>query len=221
MSQNDNGATPAAPASGTPPAQPAATPPAAQGETVTLTKAEAEQLRKDAARASANQSDADRWRAAQKRGHFRAPAAPVTPPTAEEKAAQAADEDRKAERGLMALALDPSLRTLLDSDPTLRDMLTKNPLAVLPIYAPDAFDAEDAVGLVKNALTERATKIAPAAPATPPPANQPSTPSAPPTGGVNPPSKEVNEEVEKARKEPNTERAVAGMIGAKIRAGKK
>lgn len=221
MSQNDNGATPAAPTSGNPPAQPAATPPAAQGETVTLTKSEVEQLKKDAARAAANQSDADRWRAAQKRGHFK-PSAPAAPAqTAEERASQAADEDRKAERGLMALALDPSLRTLLDSDPTLRDMLTKNPLAVLPIYAPDAFDAEDAVGLVKNALTERATKIAPAAPATPPPANPPSTPPAPPTGGVNPPSKEVNEDVEKARKEPNTERAIAGMIGAKLKAGRK
>src|SRR3972149_6015484 len=58
----------------------------------------------------------------------------------------------------------------------------------------------------------------------PPPANPPPPPLAtPPVGAINANDKPINEEVEAARKLPNTERAIAGMIGAKLRAsgGKK
>lgn len=213
-------ATPAVPGSGTPPAAPAATPANPQPEKVTLEKEAHDQLVKDAARASEAQSRADRYESILKKnglfggGHFK-PATPVTPPTPEERQAQAADEDRKAERGLMSLALDPAYREVLDKDSTLRDLLTKNPLAVLPILAPDALDADDAVSLVKESLNRRKPAASPPTPPTPP--------ATPPVGGVNPQDKPVNEAVEAARKIPNTERAVAGMIGARLKeaAGKK
>ena len=150
-------------------------------------------------------------------GHFK-PATPATPPTPEERQAQAADEDRKAERGLLGIALDPAYREVLDKDPTLRDLLIKNPLAILPVLAPDALDADDAVSLVKEALNKRKVGATfPVPPVTPP------APVVPPVGAVNANDVPVNEEVEAARKLPNTERAVAGMIGAKLRAsaGKK
>ncbi len=209
-------ATPAVPA--TPAPAPAATP-APQPETVTLSKEQHDQLVRDAARAPEAQSRADRYKGILEKngllgdGHFK-PANPVTPPTPEERQAAGAAEDRKAEKGLLALALDPAYRAVLDADPTLRDMLTKNPLAVLPVFASEALDADDAVGLVRDMLKKRAT------PATPAPVTPPATPT-PPTGAVNPSDKPVNAEVEAARKNPNTERAIAGMIGAKIRtAGK-
>lgn len=216
-------ATPAVPANGEQPSPaPAATPAvSAPEESVTLDKKAHDQLIRDAARASEAQSRADRYEGILKKNgllggsHFK-PRTPATPPSAEEQQAAAAEEDRKAERGLMALALDPAFRDVLDADPTLRQMITTNPLAVLPLLAPDALDADDAIGLVKEALGKR--KPAPAAPATPPatpPA--PATPPTPPAGGVNPPSKDVDEEYEAARKLPNTESAIAGMIkiGAK------
>ena len=210
-------ATPAVPVGGTPPAAPAATPAPVAAEKVTLPKEEHDQLVRDAARAGEAQSRADRYENLLKKngliggsGHFQ-PATPATPPTPEERQAAAADEDRKAEKGLLGLALDPVYREVLDKDPTLRDLLTKSPLAILPILAPDALDADDAVALVREALNKR--KPAPVLPATPP-----ATPLAvPPVGGVNPPDKPVNEAVEMARKIPNTERAVAGMIGARLR----
>lgn len=218
-------ATPPVQPVGTPPAAPGATPAANAADMVNLSKEAHDQLVKDAARASEAQSRADRYEGILKKngliggGHFK-PAVPVTPPTPEERQAQAADEDRKAEKGLLGIALDPVYREVLDKDPTLRDLLTKNPLAVLPILAPDALDADDAVGLVKDALKKRNLNSVP--PATPP-ANPPATPATPPPGAVNPQDKPVNEEVEAARKLPNTERAVAGMIAAKLRAsaGKK
>src|SRR3990167_1820451 len=155
------------------PAVPAATP-APQPETVTLDKQAHNQLVRDAARAGEAQSRADRLEALAKKngllggGHFK-PATPVTPPTPEERQAAGAEEDRKAEKGLLGLALDPAYRTVLDADPTLRDLLTKNPLAVLPVFAPDALDADDAVGLVRDMLKKRATPATPApvVPATP------------------------------------------------------
>lgn len=214
----ESAATPVVPASGTTPAAPAATP-AVETEKVTLTKEQHDQLLRDAARGSTNQRKADLYdRTVGSKGnsHFR-PQTPPTPPTEDEKAASAAAEDRKAERGLMSLALDPAYRQVLDSDPTLRDLLTKNPLAILPVLAPDALDADDAVSLVREALEKRKTPAA-AAPATP------AAPVAtPPIGGINPTDKPVNDEVEQARKNPNAERAVAGMIGARLRAnaGKK
>ncbi len=219
-------ATPTVPQNGTPPAAPVATPANPQPEEkVTLDKKAHDQLVKDAARAGEAQSRADRYEGILKKngliggGHFR-PAAPATPPTQEEKEANASAEDRKAERGLMALALDPEYREIIDKDPTLRDVLSKNPLAILPIMAPEALDADDAISLVKEALGKRKSAAAAPAnlPATPP---VPATPPAPPAGGINPSDAPVNEEVEAARKLPNTERAVAGMIGARLKAGKK
>ena len=215
-------ATPAVPGNGTPPVAPAATPANLQPEKVTLEKAAHDQLIRDAARAGEAQSRADRYENILKKngliggGHFK-PATPVTPPTPEERQAQAADEDRKAEKGLLALALDPAYREVFDKDTTLRDLLTKNPLAILPVLAPDALDADDAVSLVKEALNKR--KPAPTFPATPPP----TPPATPPVGAINANDKPVNEDVEAARKNPNTERAIAGMIGAKLKAsaGKK
>ena len=211
----------------TPPVQPGATPPAAPGATpaagtemLTLSKVEVEQLRRDAARASSNQRKADLYdRTVGGRGtsHFK-PTAPATPPTQEELKENAVAEDRKAEQGLMRLALDPAYRSALDSDPTLRDLLSKNPLAVLPILAPDALDAEDAVGLVREALSKRSAP--PASPATPP--ATPPAPPAPPAGGINPTATVPDEEYEAARKLPKTENAIAGMIRASAkRMGKK
>lgn len=213
-------ALPSAETPAVPPATPLATPAVPPAETVTLPKEEHDRLKRDAARASEAQSRADRLDAARRRnpGHF-TPQAPVTPPSPEEAASRAADEDRKAERGLMALALDPSVREVLDADATLRDMLTKNPLAVLPVLAPDAIDAEDAISLVRDALTKRAEGLK--KPVTPPadtPSTPPnSTPPTPPAGGVNPPDKPVDAEYEAARKHPNTENAIAGMIKVGIK----
>lgn len=205
MSEKD-GATPIAPAVATPPST----------ETVSLSKGDHEQLVRDAARASSAQSDADRYKNLLVKngllggsGHFK-PAAPVTPPTQEERAAQGAEEDRKAERGLMGIALDPAYREVLDKDSTLRDMLTKNPLALLPVFAPDALDADDAVSLVRQALDKRKAPVAsfPVAPVTPP--------ATPPAGAVNAQGKEVNEGVEAARKISDPQRAVAGMLKARF-----
>lgn len=215
-------ATPGANNGGTPPATPPATPALPAAEMVSLSKEAHEQLVRDAARTSEAQSRADRYENLLKKngllggGHFR-PAPSATPPTPEERQAAAAGEDLKAERGLIALALDPIYREVLDKDPTLRDLLTKNPLAILPVFAPDALDADDAVLLVKEALNKRKVVTPPATPPIPP------APATPPAGGINPSDKPVNEEVEAARKNPKTENAIAGMIGARLKmnAGKK
>lgn len=214
-----NAATPVVPTTDAPVA-PTATPAVNATDAVSLSKEAHDQLVKDAARASEAQARADRFENILKKngliggGHFKT-ATPETPPTPEERQAQAADEDRKAERGLMSLALDPAYRAALDADPTLRDLLTKNPLAVLPILAPDALDADDAVSLVREALVKRATPVNPLPPTPPVP------PATPPSGAVNPKDEPVNEEVEAAKKLPNTERAVAGMIGARLKGMKK
>jgi hypothetical protein len=84
-------------------------------------------------------------------------------------------QDRKAERGLIALALQPEYRDVLDADPTFRDMLTKAPLSVLPLYAPDSVDAEDAVQQITELLNDRKAKLAPA-PAAPAPEPVPAAP---------------------------------------------
>lgn len=215
-------ATPPVSPAATPPATPGATPANPQPETVTLDKKAHDQLVKDAARASTAQSDADRYKNQLQKhgliggGHFK-PATPATPPTPEERQAAGAEEDRKAEKGLIALALDPIYREVLDKDPTLRDLLVKNPLAVLPILAPEALDADDALTLVKDALNKRKPVAPPATPPTPP------APATPPVGAINANDKPVNEAVEAARKLPNTERAIAGMVGARLKenAGKK
>lgn len=204
----------------TPSTPPTATPATSEPEKVTLDKKAHDQLVKDAARASTAQSTADRYGNVLKRhgllggqGHFKT-SQPVTPPSEEEAQAAGLEEDRKAERGLIALALDPAHRQVLDADPTLRDMLTKNPLAVLPIYAADALDADDAVSLVKEALVKRQADTPPANPEEKKPEE---TPATPPAGGVNPQDNPVNEEVEVAKKNPKTENAIAGMIGARLK----
>lgn len=212
MSEENNAATPGANNGGTPPAQQPATPAKTEGFVLTFkTKEEMENFQRDAARAPTLQSKADRWDryVGKNGGHFK-PATPATPPTPEELAAHGAEEDKKAERGLLAIAADPTFREVFDADPTLRDLFTKNPLAVLPIYANDALDADDALDLVKDALTKLKK------PATPP-TTPPATPPTPPAGGVNPNDKAVDEEYEKARKNPNTETALAGMIKSKMK----
>lgn len=207
-------------ASGNPSPAPAATPTPTE-ESVTLSKKEHDQLARDAARASGNQRKADLYdrTVGSQGGHFRTPAAPAAAPSPEEAAANAQAEDAKAARGLTALAADPAYRDVLDADPTLRNLLIQNPLAVLPVYASDAVDADDAVGLVKEAL-EGLKKPAEATPPAEPAA--PAAPQvAPPAGAVNPPAAAApNEEAyATAMKDPNTENALIGMIGAKITGG--
>lgn len=210
------------------PATPAAepqTPPANEGLVLTFkSKEEKEQFERDAARARTNQSKADRYdRIVGKGGHF-APAsqAPATPPTAEELAEKAAGEDRKAERGLLGIAADPKFRAVFDADPTLRETFTKNPLAVLPLLAPDALDAEDALALVTEALEKRGESIK--KPETPPaddknPDGTPKTPPAtPPAGGVNVNDTLPNKAAEEALKHVNPEVAVAGSIKERLKA---
>lgn len=207
-------ATPGADTPQNPPATPPATPATPAAESVTLTKEAHDKLVRDAARASEAQSRADRLEAARRRnpGHF-TPQPPATPPSPEDAAARAAEEDRKAERGLLSLAVDPAFREVLDADQTLRDMLTRNPLAVLPVLAPDAIDAEDAISLVREALNKRA---AAKKPATPPADTPPTTPPTPPVV-PNPQDKPTDAEYEAARKHPSTEAAVAGMIKVGIK----
>ena len=206
------GATPEKDNSGTPPTPAPATPSGNQEGTVTLSKEEADQLKRDAARAASNQRKADLYdrTVGSGKGHFK-PITPITPPTEDEKQEQAAIEDRKAERGLFALAADPTYREALDADPMLRDLLFVNPLAVLSVFAPDAFDAEDAISLVKERLAVRVAEIKAKAilPATPP-VTPPATPSA---GGVNPPGATTPDaEYEEARKNPNIHQAISGMV---------
>lgn len=217
-------ATPAPAAPATPAPAAPATPAASQGETVTLPKAEADQLARDAARARRLQRANDRRGQS---GHFTPESqTPVNPPSKEELVEKAHQEDAKAERGLTKLALDPKYRPLLDADPTLREMLTNNPLAVLPIFANDAMDAEDAIELVTEAFDKRLVSLKPAE--TTPPAEEknpdgtPKTPQAapatPPAGGVNVQTDLPNKAAEEALKNPNTERAVAGSISERLKA---
>lgn len=203
----------------TPPATPVATPAETQPEStpvVTLSKEEHEQLARDAARARANQSKADRYDRMVSKGHFNnAPQAPATP-SPEDAAERASVEDRKAERGLLAMASDPKYRPLFDADPTLREMIVSNPLAVLPIYASDALDADDALALISEKFGERLTKLQP--PATPPAPETPTAPPAtPPAGAINASEELPNQEYEAASKHPVTENAIAGMVQAKLR----
>lgn len=196
------------------PVTPAATPATTQPESVTLTKEQHDQLARDAARARANQSKADRYDRMMSGGsHFHAQA-PVTPPTEEERAEKAQQEDRKAERGILSLAGESKYRALFDADPTLHEMFRKNPLSVLPLLAPEALDAEDAMSLITEKLDERLTRLAPATPAAPKEEPKPATP---PAGGVNTQTDLPNEEYEAARKLPGTEQAIAGMVRAGLK----
>lgn len=212
-------ATPAKENGGTPPTPPAATPANPQAEKVTLTKEEHDQLQRDAARARQNQRKADlydRTVGSGKKGHFSPESqTPATPPSKEELEERAAEEDRKAEKGIIRLAVDPKYRDLLDADPTLRGMMTNNPLAVLPLFANDALDAEDAIALVTEELDKRlATFKKPATDGggNPPKDEKKPQDTTPPAGAPNPSGTVPDEEYEAAKKNPNTERAVAGMI---------
>lgn len=194
--------------------------PPASAETVTLTKEQHEQLTRDAARAASAQRKLDRYEQANGRAngtHFKSGTPAKAPEPKEGQEDQGIVEDRKAERGLMTIAADPAFREVLDADPTLRNLLTQNPLGVLPLLAPDALDAEDAIDLVRGKLVERASglKKPPAVTPEPKPADAP-VPKSPPAGGVNATTTEVDARYEEAKKLPNTERAIAGMIGAKL-----
>lgn len=208
------------------PAAPAATPAKPpESETVTLSKAEHEQLSRDAARAASAQSRADRLEKILGRSNggstFKepTPAAKAPEPSEEDRRAQATQEDVKASRGLTSLAVDPTYREILDADPTLRDLLIKNPLAALPLLAPDALDAEDAIELVKAKLDERKSSLKKPASTTEP--VKPTPAAAPPAGGVNATTEPVNEAYEAAKKLSNPESAIAGMVKAKLSGLKK
>lgn len=204
-----NGITPV-----TPEAIPAQTP-SGDAQTVSVSKEELEQLQRDAARARANQSKADRYDriAARNNGHFK-PQATVEEPSEEDRNRAAAEEDRRAEKGLIALALDPAFRDVLDADPTLRSLITTNPLAVLPSLAPEALDAEDAIALVREKLQGKAEEIKKSkvqAPAKEEP--KPAAPAVPPAGGINPTGATTPDaQYEEARKNPNVETAISSMI---------
>lgn len=146
--------------------------------------------------------------------NFVAPGAAPVALTEQEKQDYAAAEDRKAAQGLQRLALDPAFREALDADPTLRGLFTDNPLAVLPLLAPAAFDAEDAVTLVKQALTERATKLKTTVIA-PKVEEQPVVVAVPVVVANSTPV--LDAEYEEARKRPNIESALVGMIGTGLK----
>ncbi len=117
---------------------------------------------------------------------FKQPVAPKSVSRASDDDDEAASqEDRKAERGLINLALKVEYREVLDANPVLRDMLTKNPLSALPIYAADAVDADDAVELMEEKLSEMKNQLRPpVAPAeTKPVEKKPE--ETPPVGGEN------------------------------------
>lgn len=207
---------------------------AATGEQgkVVLTKEQHDKLVTDAAatteaRRLQGQADARAARLAAALGkggsHFGAPAEAKPAPTKEEREEYAAGEDRKAAQGLQRLAIDPRFREALDADPTLMGLFQNSPLAVLPLLAPDALDAEDAIGLVTTKLTEKVAAIAAAKAASVvvAPVVKPAD-TTPPAGIVNTRTTQQNEEYEAARKSPNVENAVAGMIkvGLKSLGGK-
>jgi hypothetical protein len=216
------------PAGGTTPTVDTPTP--AQ-ESVTLSKEDHAKLVADAAeleRARAQQASADReaarlkrildGRGSESKGRFNKPA-PKATPSPEDEDAYVAEQERKAERYLVSIALDPKYRDLLDSDGTLRDLLTRNPLGALPILANDAVDAEDANELVRAELDKRLASFQAGKPAAPTqePEKKVETPQTPPAGGVNTSSDQVDSAKEEARKNPNTERALAGMIAAGLK----
>jgi hypothetical protein len=186
---------------------------------VQVSKEKLDQLERDAARAATAQREAD---AARRKAAlydrtmgkglaspFSRQAAPVAAPTEDEQREQASREDAKAERLIMRLAAEPKYRALLDSDPTLRDLMVNNPLAVLPTLAPDAIDAEDALALVTEKLDARLTTINAPAPAAPAPATVPAP-------AVNTPSKSVEERVVEAQKAPHLRDAIAGSLAARL-----
>lgn len=218
--QMENAATPAVQPDGTPAVAPAAAPAAPNADMVQVSKEKLDQLERDAARAATAQREADaaRRKAAlydrtMGKSHaspFSRQPAPAVAPTEEEMREQASREDAKAERLIMRLAAEPKYRALLDADPTLRDLMVNNPLAVLPALAPDAIDAEDALALVTEKLDARLTTISSPAPAAPAPAPE-TAPAVNETA-----KKSVDERVAEAQKAPHLRDAIAGTIAARL-----
>lgn len=188
--------------------------PEAQPEVVTLTKEQYDEIATQAARAKESQSRADKLAQDLKRlreggrGTFAQPAA--TPPETE---APGQDEIAKAERGILRLAVDPELREVLDADSTLRDLITTNPTALIPLYAKDALGAEDAVEIIKDKLLSR--KSPPKAPEAPAPVAP-----APPSGGVNTPDRSMEDAMSRAKSIQDPGRMAEAMIAAKLGLGK-
>lgn len=220
MAEQANPATPAVQSDGKTPVAPAAAPGTKDESVVTLTKEQHEQLLRDQARASANQRKADLYDRTVgkdgKGGHFKSEATPAAAPvlTPEEKEQRGIEEDRKASSLLLGLAIDPKYREVLDADPTLRSLFTNNPLGILPLLAPDALDAEDALGLVRTKLDERLLEMKKT---TEPKPEEKKPGEAPPAGGVNPQSTDKDAELEVARKIPGTEQAIASMVKVNLK----
>jgi len=193
------------------------TPPA----TVTLSKEDHDRLLSDKARSDARATEAQRRgdrleqapRTGQGQGRFNPPSPATPPPANGDVEAVAAEQAEIVRQGLMVIAIDPEFRELLDSDSTLRSMLTANPLGLLPMLAKDAVDADDAIALVKENLASRKAALKTS---TTTPTPQPVTPPTPASPGVNIASVDKDEAYEKARSNPHTEQALAGMIKAKM-----
>lgn len=183
--------------------------PATTEKKVEVSEAELHDLRRQAARAKSAQ------RFASKSGHFTPESmAPRPAPTQEQLANAAAEEDEKARNGILALAIDPVYREVLDADPTLRSLLTTNPLAVLPLLTKDPLDAEDAIEQVKSAFDARKKPAPITAPAT-----APAPTPVPPVGSVN--AADVpNAEYDAAKARPSGVDAAAGMLSARLKMGK-
>ena len=214
----------------TPPAAPKDTPAdkSQQGDNVTLTKEEHNLLKKQAAIASSAQKKADRLERLVNRktreGVFTGKPAPepITPPTTDELKVQGEEEDRKAEMGVMRLSTDPKYRKILDSDETLREMMTKTPINMLRMYANNPVDAEEAIDMVTEHLDSRleAMNIDPAT-TDPKPAANTDEPAIPPAGGVNVAAAQTDEVMEGFKKMSNVEDAVSKMVKHKMNFGRK
>lgn len=181
------GANPPVPTPAPADAAPAAPQAAPEGETVIVKKTDYEAMKgRQSALDKKEERLARREKALARGGSFNFGKTPDTPaPAAAAPSGDEADgsaEDRKAERGLLNLALKPEYRAALDASPDFRDLLTKNPLALLPVYASDAFDAEDAISLITEELERRAAATKAAAPAAP---AAPAVVEVPPAGVVN------------------------------------
>jgi hypothetical protein len=107
---------------------------------------------------------------------------PVTPPAKEEIEIANDREYLKVERGITRIVRDMRYQKLLESDPTLAEILENNPLALLK-EAP--IDAEDALTSIIGILDDKSSKIS-----VPPVNNQIKT-EVPEAGPPNPPSEAV------------------------------
>lgn len=210
----ENAATPTEQPTGTPAEAPVAAPAVEEAGLVKVSKEKLDQLERDAARAATNQRKAalyDRLSGKGPASPFAAKAAPAAAPTEDEREEASRREDMKAERLIMRLAAEPKYRAILDADTTLRDMMMNNPLAVLPVLAPDALDAEDALSLVTEKLDQKLSAIQAQKPAA-------TAPAAPATEEQKKPAETmtVEQRVEEASKGKHLESSVAGMIRARL-----